>query len=105
MKRIITLAILTLCASAAFASKTYSVTEAINGCYNMNDFCSGFVNGALYASPTNGPLSVCVPDGQTLGTTDRLVADWIKNETEKGRHFRSGDSAMMFALWSIYPCK
>jgi hypothetical protein len=95
---------------SAQAHKATTVKDAIENCSAVRDYCSGFVTGALMLAPRTGELGLCDPNegnGQSLGTTDHMVADWMSNQVAKGYLSLKDDGyvALTVAMRSLFPCK
>jgi hypothetical protein len=94
----------------AQAQSVTTVKSAIDNCSAMRDYCSGFVTGALMLAPRTGELGLCDPNegnGQSLGTTDHMLADWLANRVAKGYLSLKDDGyvAMTVGVRSLFPCK
>jgi hypothetical protein len=107
MKRIITLAILTLCASAAFAEKTQTPAEFTQELRNYNDYDSGFIAGVINSDP-----KVCVGSTVSVNTAISTVADvfqalYVKDSKFSQEQLTWGDEEILVikVLESAYSCK
>ena len=113
MKRIITIAILAACSTAAFAETTQTPSEftqelrSINSSSSFNgSWDAGFISGVAFSDP-----KVCVDNGMTtIGTVADQLADAI-DATSKDPSFSKHltvleEKALInVGMRALYPCK